>query len=96
MVIVEAKITVQPGQRNAFIEAAQPCIAATRQEDGCILYELYASTESEDKLLYYEHWRDQAALDKHLASGHMKAFANVKMERNLQKGNSEVTVYPVA
>lgn len=96
MVIVAAGITVQPGKRDAFIKAAQPCIAATRQEDGCILYELYASSESEDKLLYYEHWRDRAALDKHLASDHMKAFAKVKKEQDLQKGDSEVAVYTVA
>ena len=54
MIVVEARIKVNPGKREAFIEAAQPVIAATRKEQGNICYELYASTEDENLLLYFE------------------------------------------
>lgn len=96
MIIVAAKITAAPGKRDAFIEAAQPCIQATRAEAGCILYELYASTEDADKLMYYEHWRSREALDQHMASEHMKAFAKVKRERGLQSGDGDIGIFEVA
>ena len=96
MVIVTARILTQPGKRSAFIEAAQTPIAATRREEGCITYELFASTEDENRLMYYEQWADRAALARHMESAHMKEFARRKQEENLQVGPSDVKVYDVA
>jgi quinol monooxygenase YgiN len=96
MLIVSAKITTAPGKRDAFVQAAQPCIAATRREDGCFLYELYASTEHPDKLMYFERWTSRDALDRHLASPHMAEFAAVKKEQNLQIGDSEIGIHTVS
>lgn len=96
MIIVAAKVTAAPGKRDAFIEAAQPCIAATRREEGCRLYELYASSEHPDKLMYYEHWESRAALDKHLASAHMSEFGKVKDEKGLQVGDTDIGIFEVA
>jgi quinol monooxygenase YgiN len=96
MIIVSAKVTASAGKRDAFIQAAQPCIAATRKETGCILYELYASTEDADKLMYFEKWTNRDVLDKHMQSEHMKAFARVKEERGLQTGDLDVGIYDVA
>lgn len=93
MLVVSAKITTTPGKRDAFIAAAQPCIAATRQEAGCRKYELYAATENPDSLMYFELWESRAALDAHLASPHMAAFAKVKEERNLQIGAAELALF---
>lgn len=95
MLIVAAKITAAPGKRDAFIAAAQPCIAATRKEDGCHLYELYASTENPDKLIYYEQWESRAALDRHLVAPHMKEFAKAKEEGGLQIGDAELGIFEV-
>lgn len=96
MLIVAAKIITAPGKRDAFIKAAQPCIAATRKEGGCILYELYASSEDENKLLYYEHWKSRADLDKHLVAEHMKQFEQVKKDQGLQSGDTEIGIFEVA
>jgi len=93
MVIVSAKITTTPGKRDAFIKAAQPCIAATRKEDGCLLYELYASTEHPDKVMYFERWASREALDKHLQAPHMAEFGKIKEEQKLQVGDMELGIY---
>lgn len=93
MIIVSAKITAAPGKRDAFIQAAQPCIAATRKEDGCLLYELYASTEHPDKVMYFERWASREALDKHLASPHMAEFGKVKDAQKLQVGDMDLGIY---
>jgi quinol monooxygenase YgiN len=96
MIIVSAKITTAPGKRANFIKEAQPCIAATRREDGCLLYELYASTDHPDKLMYFERWESRAALDKHMTMPHMAEFAAIKKEQSLQLGDTEVGIFSTA
>jgi quinol monooxygenase YgiN len=49
-------------------------VAASRAEDGCIEY-AYAEDVFEPGLIRIsEAWRDQAALDRHAASDHIKAW----------------------
>lgn len=96
MIIVAARATVKPGKREEFIKAAQPCIAATRKEEGCILYELHASTENENELLYYEQWKDREVLGRHMNEQHMKDFDVVKKERDLLAKDVQVDVFDVA
>lgn len=95
MLIVSAKITAAPGKRNAFIKAAQPCIEATRREDGCFLYELYASTEHPDKVMFFERWASQEILDRHMATPHMAAFAKAQEEQGLKVGEMDLGIYVV-
>ena len=95
MLIVSAKITTKPGKRDAFIKGAQPCIAATRKEDGCHFYELYASTENPNLVMYFEKWTDRAALDKHLKAPHMAEFDKVKAEQDLVEGDMDLGIYEI-
>ncbi len=96
MLIVTAKVTASAGRRDEFVQAAQPCIAATRKEEGCVFYELYAATDNPDMLMYYEKWISREALAQHMESEHMKAFARVKEERGLQTGELVVAIFDVA
>lgn len=96
MIIVAAKATAKPGKRDAFIKAAQPSIAATRKEEGCLAYALYASTENDNDLLYFEKWTGRDVLAKHLEAPHMQAFAKAKEEQDLQAGDVQVDVFDVA
>jgi quinol monooxygenase YgiN len=46
-------------------------LAASRAEDGCLVYS-YAEDVAEPGLIrVFEAWRDQAALDAHLRTPHM-------------------------
>ncbi|MCD8349385.1 MAG: antibiotic biosynthesis monooxygenase [Planctomycetaceae bacterium] len=96
MVIVTAKVTASPGKRDDFVKLAQDCIASTRNEAGCISYELYASTEHPDKLMYFERYTNQEALDSHGKSAHMAKFRKEKADAGLQVGDGELAVYTAA
>lgn len=96
MIVVAAKVAAKPGKRAEFIRHAQPVIAATRKEEGCISYQLYASTENEVDLFYFELWTSRAALDGHLNSDHLKKWGQTKIDLDLAEGPSDVTVYDVA
>lgn len=74
MIIVTAKITAKPGERNAIVSKAKDLIKSSRSESGCISYNLYASTENDGVLVMLEQWKDQDVLDSHLETEHFKAF----------------------
>lgn len=53
-------------------------IAATRQEDGCLVYSYAVDVEDPELIRVFEHWRDQACLDAHFTSPHMIAWQQVR------------------
>ena len=49
-------------------------IAPTRQESGCITYELHQDPDDSSSFMFYEIWADKEALDKHIQTPHLKAL----------------------
>ena len=49
MIIIHAHLQIKPDQEQAFLAAAKELIAATRQEEGNISYDLAKSTEREQQ-----------------------------------------------
>jgi quinol monooxygenase YgiN len=56
-------------------------IAPSRQEPGCLVYELHVDPEDPGKFMFYEKFKDQAALDVHLASPHFHNFQRLLKAR---------------
>ncbi|WP_048627484.1 putative quinol monooxygenase [Listeria ivanovii] len=74
MLHIEARITIKAEQTNAFLQAAQEVIAATRAEVGNHGYELVQSTENETVYYMLEKWEGMDAITKHNESKHFKNF----------------------
>jgi quinol monooxygenase YgiN len=74
MIIVSAIITAKKGNRNEIIAKSQNVIESTRKEEGCISYQLYASTEDVDVLLMFERWANMESLESHMKTEHFKEF----------------------
>lgn len=49
-------------------------LAPTRQEAGCLNYDLHQLSEEPTRFLFHENWTSQAHLDAHLQSAHIKAL----------------------
>lgn len=58
-------------------------IAATRAEDGCILYAYSRDTIDAGLVRVAEKWRDRAALDAHFRTEHMKVWAQERASLGL-------------
>lgn len=80
MVHVIATLTVKPEAKAELIAAANDAITATRQEKGCIAYELYESTVDPHKLVFVEEWESPECLPVHSKSDHMRAFGRVAVK----------------
>ena len=80
MVYVIATLTVKPEAKAELFAAAKDAIAATRQEKGCVSYELFESTVDPNKLVFIEEWESAECLPVHSKSEHMRAFGRVAVK----------------
>jgi quinol monooxygenase YgiN len=66
------RVQVKKGEEKTMLQAARPCVAATRKEKGCIAYDLQQDLEDPTKFIFYERWQSVQALEDHLAAEHTK------------------------
>lgn len=50
-------------------------IEPTRQEQGCLQYDLHQDNERPELFVFYEGWESKVLLQAHLASGHIQAYS---------------------
>lgn len=74
-VTVIATLKAKAGQELALQEELLALIPITRQEEGCINYDLHRAAEDPAVFVFHENWTSKAALDAHLANAHLVAFA---------------------
>ena len=73
-ITVVATFQARPGKESELKSALIGLVAPTRQEAGCINYDLHALPEDPAKFLFHENWTSKAHLDTHLRSPHIKAL----------------------
>lgn len=54
--------------------AALAIVEQSRDEEGCISYDVHQSLEDPSVFVWYETWTDKAALDAHFATDYVKEF----------------------
>ncbi|MCW5554841.1 MAG: antibiotic biosynthesis monooxygenase [Verrucomicrobiae bacterium] len=70
---VVATFEAKPGKEAELRAALTDLLAPTRQEAGCLNYDLHQATEHPAKFLFHENWTSKAHLDTHLQSAHVQA-----------------------
>ncbi|HEX6375725.1 MAG TPA: putative quinol monooxygenase [Allosphingosinicella sp.] len=74
MIIVNGTVRFGAGEIDRLRDAMARNVAATRAEDGCEHY-AYGVDVSDPNLLHVaERWRDDAAIERHMATPHMAEF----------------------
>jgi len=91
VVTVIAAFQAKPGQEKALRETLTALVAPTRNEDGCLNYDLHVSSADPAKFLFHENWVSKAHLDAHLASPPLQALP-AQLEP-LCVGHPEVTLW---
>ena len=69
---VVARFAAKPERAEEVKQILTELIAPTRAEDGCITYELLQNTADPTDLTFVEEWTSKDALDKHLATEHIR------------------------
>ncbi len=70
---VVAHLKSQEGRADELRSALEGLLAPTREEAGCISYELLESTEDGDAFTFVEEWVNPEALQAHLETSHIQA-----------------------
>ena len=78
MIVVTGEFRFPPGQMDKAREAMAKVIAATRGEDGCLLYSYAEDVLDPGLIRVCEKWTSREALTAHFAMPHMAVW---KQER---------------
>jgi len=73
-VTVVATLKARPGQEAALRQALLALIPPTRQEPGCLNYDLHVAAEQPAVFMFHENWESKGDLDAHLQKPHLTAF----------------------
>ena len=79
-VVVAGTFRVPPENFDGLKPHLEAVIAATRKEDGCLVYSYGEDVEDPGLIRVFELWRDQAALDAHFKAAHMIAWQKVRVQ----------------
>lgn len=74
---VIAYITAKAGHRDQVRDALLDLLAQTRNEKGCVNYDLHQSQENASEFAIYENWEKATDLDAHPRSVHLQAFTRI-------------------
>ncbi len=73
-VTVVATFQAKPGKEAELRAVLTGLVAPTRQEAGCLNYDLHGLPDDPGKFLFHENWTSKALLEAHLKSPHIKAL----------------------
>jgi len=73
---VVARLIALPDQVESLQKVLSNLVEPTRQEDGCLKYELLQNKTDPTDFTFVEEWTTEAALETHLASKHIQTAIN--------------------
>ncbi|WP_420401791.1 putative quinol monooxygenase [Flagellimonas sp.] len=71
---IVARILAKPEKRELVKSELIKLIAPTREEEGCINYDLHQDNENENLFLFYENWTTRELWQKHMDNPHIAAY----------------------
>ncbi|MBP2033449.1 quinol monooxygenase YgiN [Clostridium algifaecis] len=91
MITIVAKSLLKKGKTEEFKILAEELMKESRNEKGCISYNLYEDINKCNTLTFIEEWQNEEAINLHNNSKH---FTNIVPKLvDLQEGETEVNLY---
>ncbi|WP_024441354.1 MULTISPECIES: putative quinol monooxygenase [unclassified Mycobacterium] len=69
MVIVAGHLTVDPGQRDDYLQQCRDVVRQARRASGCLGFAITADLLDPSRVDIFERWESRAALDAFRGSG---------------------------
>lgn len=91
MIHIVAKNSVKKSQVETFKVLTKELILKSKEEEGCIAYDLYEDMNNPTVLTFIEIWADERAIEQHSKSEHFKKI--VPKLGKLVDGEKEVKLY---
>lgn len=81
---IVAPLTVKPEFVEEVTQTLLTIVAASREEVGCLQYDLHREIGSSNSFIFYERWRSEEAVAQHENTEHFKHFVS-QLEGKLEK-----------
>jgi quinol monooxygenase YgiN len=91
MITVIAKNYFRSDKIPEALDICAQLVSSTREESGCIQYDLFQDKDDISILTFIEIWDTSKSLEKHMESEHFKKL--VPLLNNLSKKEGEVNIY---
>jgi len=72
-VVVYGRFKAKPGKADELRQALVELMTPTRQEAGCISYQMHQNAADAGEFMSYELWRSQADIDQHMQTPYVAA-----------------------
>lgn len=69
-----AQVTAKTGKEAELEEALRALVTPTREEEGCLRYDLHLSDETAGIFVFLEDWQTKELWERHMVSPHIEAF----------------------
>lgn len=74
MIVVVGRIQTDAERHDQVQAAGEALVAASRRDEGCIGYRMYAATDDPNAFVFVEEWESREILDAHFATPHVAEF----------------------
>lgn len=91
MITIVAKKLIKQGKLEEFKALAEDLINESRNEEGCIAYNLYEDINNSYILTFIEEWKNEEVIKLHNSTEHFTSV--VPKLTDLQEGKTEVNLY---
>ena len=71
---VVAELKAKLGKEQQLQEMLAALLEPSRQDPGCINYDLHVGAEDPGFFLFYETWESKALWEQHMEAPHLQAF----------------------
>ena len=90
MIVINAEFYIMPEQKQQFLNEISELIQASKQEVGCLSYQLYQAITDENNFVMVEKWENPQAIELHNTMSHLQEFA--KKVPNYSRKAPQITV----
>ncbi len=91
MITVVAKNFVKNGEVNTVLNICENLVKKSREESGCIKYEVFQEVKNENIVTMIEEWKSMEDLEAHFEMNHFKD-AIEKLAPHMEK-EAEISLY---
>lgn len=74
MIIIHARMSVKPANKEEFLQEIEAVIEASRAEAGNNSYDLFQDPKETTNFVMVENWKDMEAVQTHNTSSHFQKF----------------------
>jgi quinol monooxygenase YgiN len=90
-IVLVARLKVREDAVEAAKKLALGIVADSRNESGCLNYDVHQAVDDPTVFVWHETWRDQTALDEHFEEPHFKEFFAKGMELAAEEPQITIT-----